>query len=286
MIIKKVKLSEIVEPKLAMRSEISQEQINELADSIMEIGLINPITLQKRGNKFEIIAGNCRFIACRQLQKTEIEATILEASEDALLQIRMDENIKRREVSEWEESMYLEAIMKQTGCNQTELANKLGKSASYVNERLAIMNYHPQLLKALKDGQISFSVAREFNRVKEVKHLLEFLRFALAEAPSPATARKWVANLEYEGRMRDDVIGESDYDASDSERAERAILGECNICGARIHQAKLRPIWACPDCKFAVENPSEDEKIEKKINNNSAVNYYFVESPEQSDFVD
>jgi ParB family chromosome partitioning protein len=255
--LKKVKLSDILPPKLAMRSEIEQAGINELASSIMEVGLINPITLQPKGKKYEIIAGFRRFQALTQLQFNEIDANIVHGAESVILQMRMDENLIRRDISDYDEAVYIEAIGKQLDLNQAELANKIGKSPSYVNERLKILSYPPELLKALKDGKIAFSVAREFSRCDDIKAIRIWLRYA-EDGMNARVARKMVQTWEYDNKRRADANEPEPIEESEHERAaERAIQGACEICGKSVDTRTLRAVWTCPDCHHSIMTPSE-----------------------------
>ena len=250
--LKRVKLTDVLPPKLGMRSAIEQEGINDLASSIMEVGLINPITLSPKGKKYEIIAGHRRFQACMQLQFHEIEANIVETTESVVLQMRFDENIVRSGISEYDEAVYLEAVGKQLQLNQAEMASRIGKSASYVNERMKILTYPPELLKALRDGKLSFSVAREFARCDDIKIIRIWLKYS-EDGMNARVARKMVHTWEYEGKERTDAYETEPTGEVELERAvERTILGDCDICGAAIDNRKLRAVWVCGDCQHSI----------------------------------
>jgi len=250
--LKKVKLTDILPPKIGMRNAIEQEGINELASSIMEVGLINPITLSPKGKKYEIIAGHRRFQACLQLQFHEIEANIVETNESVLLQMRFDENIVRTGVSEYDEAVYLEAVGKQLQLNQAELASRIGKSASYVNERMKILTYPPELLKALREGKLSFSVAREFARCDDIKVIRIWLKYS-EDGMNARVARKMVQTWEYEGKQRADAYeDEPTGEDEDVRAAERALYGGCGICGAAVDSRTLKAVWTCPECRISI----------------------------------
>jgi ParB family chromosome partitioning protein len=250
--LKKIRLIDIIEPEIVVRSNISQEKINELADSIMQIGLLNPLTVVKTGPKYEIVAGHCRYLALRQLQIEFVECNIVEATTEKLDQMKLDENYIRNEVEEIDEAVYLEAIMKQRNLTQNELANRIGKSTSYVNERLAIMNYDPNLLQALKKRQITFSVAREFNRVKDSRQLRQLLQYAITGGCTPKLAREWVQDIQ---RANDETTAsDSELETGESSEraAERAIMNTCEVCGDILDGRKLKAVWACPKCRESI----------------------------------
>jgi ParB/RepB/Spo0J family partition protein len=247
--LKKIAMREIEPPKQAMRSEIEQSYLNELADSIMVLGLINPMTVAKTGPKYEIIAGNCRYLALKQLQIEFAECNVVEMDEKKLHQIKIDENFIRRGVEEFEEAIYLEALMKSHEYSQFELANAIGKSASYVNERLAILNYEPMLLKALREKQVVFSVARELNRAKDPRTIRELTRWAVTGGCTPKLARQWIKNAEYQNSVADDVDENLTPEQSAQRAAERAIHGACEVCGESVDTRLLQAVWACKKCR-------------------------------------
>ena len=247
--LKNVKLIEIIEPEIQMRTNISQAELNELTQSIMEVGLINPITLKKKGRKYEIIAGHKRFLALRQLQFTEIDCNVMHANEMETFQIRMDENLIRSNVTEIEEAIYIESAMKQTQLTQIELANKIGKWASYVNERLMILDYDPILLNALKEQKISFSVARELNRIKDVKKQREFVRFAITGGCTAELARQWAKATDLTDYDSTDRDSNDSTDTIVTDIIQAALFGECEICGDKLELPAMSVMRVCINCK-------------------------------------
>ena len=255
--LKKVQLRDIIGPEISMRSEIEQQGINDLATSIMEVGLINPLTLQAKGKKFEIIAGHRRFQALRQLQFSEVDANVIEVNENIMFQIRMDENLIREETTEIDEAIYIEAMQKKMNLNQTELAGRLGKSASYINERLQILAYEPNLMNALKNKEITFSVARELNRCKDRKAMQQFLRFAIIGGCTPKIARKMVKEWELELAERTDRPTGDIPDNTPTDIVTRAMMTECDACGLVLTSDSVRPVWLCGDCKLQFDNSNK-----------------------------
>ena len=229
MIVTKIKMVDIKPPSLIMRQKIGTNAIHELVESIIKIGLINPISVKKTKGKYEILAGHRRYLAYAQLQYTEIDCIEFKVDEAIQTQIQLDENVIRADISAIDEAIFFQSVIKRLDCTQTELAAKIGKSSSYINERLAILDYSPALLTALKEEQISFSVAREFHRVKDLAKQRDFINFAILDGCNPRIARQWVMNYnrDIENRLSLGQVGDNQAIAPAS--SEQALLGTCGL---------------------------------------------------------
>jgi len=186
-----IEIQHIIEPRLAMRNKFTTNSIASLVESIRRIGLINPLTVKARGLDFEIIAGHRRYCAIKLLHWSAVPCIIKTPAGLEELSIRYDENSERAAVDVIEEAEYLQSILDEHKITQSALAQRIGKQPAYVSERLAILAYHPQILAALKNGSVTFSVAREFAKIESEEALLQYLSYAIANGCTPATARLW-----------------------------------------------------------------------------------------------
>jgi len=187
--IQRIPLKQILEPKIAMRSNINLAGLEDLKASILEYGLLQPIVLRTVGKKFEIIAGHRRFTAHKELKLPAIDAICVTAEEKDVLIMRLYENKQRENVSPYEESVYLHAMIETIGCKQKELSSLIGVSPAYLSERLKITAYPPQVLAALRAGDISFALAKIIsNNWVNIKKT-QFLELCIELGTSPACMR-------------------------------------------------------------------------------------------------
>jgi len=253
--IKLIPIKQIKEPELQMRAPIVSRSLQSLKESIEEHGLLNPITVSHSGGVFEIIAGHRRYLACVMCGMKHIEAKVVDVSQEKELAIRFDENAERQEISIVEEAEYISSLMERYKMSQADVAKLLKKAPSYVSERVALSSYHPALIEALKTTAISFSVAREFNRINDEDAMLQHLRYAVSNGCTPATARMWRKQIEATKEYHDS-IGESSEVSSEPDalpyyEPERI----CPVCRATVQQRSMQMIALCPECYRAATSP-------------------------------
>jgi len=243
-----INLKQIIQPEIPMRSDTDQDNLIELIESIKKIGLLNPITVNNIGKTYEIIAGHRRFLAFKAMKELTIPAFVWESGKEEVLYARMAENIDRKQVSIVDEAMFLNSVRLTMKMKSKELAKFIRRSEAYVSERLSINDYVPELLSALMEGSISFSVAREFNRVKDKQQLYYFIRYATKGGCSPSQAHEWVQD--YLKSTKTDEVQLTPE--TDEPQAEEKVAPEfrypCTLCRGHFLPANLTPYQICPEC--------------------------------------
>jgi ParB family chromosome partitioning protein len=143
------------------RETFDQAELDELADSIREHGVITPIVVfvNERG-RYELIAGERRVRAARTVGLVEVPARIVEADLPSIHELSLFENIQRENLSPIEEGKGFERIIQELGISEAELARKLGKNRAYIQQRRAIATAAPEVIAALSENAITFSQAR------------------------------------------------------------------------------------------------------------------------------
>ncbi len=144
------------------RMIFNAESIMELADSIKENGLIQPIVVRKKDQGFELISGERRLRAAKQLGHTAIPAIIKEqVSDKESMLMALIENIQREDISPIEQAECYKKIMEENKMTQAELAEMIGKSRPAVANTIRLLDLSPECKKALESGQISEGHARK-----------------------------------------------------------------------------------------------------------------------------
>lgn len=183
---------QIEPPTLAVRSSMEKDKLQELANSIKSVGLIQPIAVFKDGKKYEIIAGHRRYLAF-ELLKEKMIPCIVKADKPLTNEIaKIAENAMREDVSAFDEANFITDVMKKYKINQKDLARKLKQSDGWVSQRLSILKYPKVLLEALKEGKITFSCAREFARIQDSITISSWIHYAVTGGCTPSTAKGWV----------------------------------------------------------------------------------------------
>lgn len=166
--INEIQISKIEVNPFQPRTNFDQEALNELAASIREIGLIQPITLRKLPeNKFQIIAGERRFRAAQLAGMESIPAYIRKANDDGMLEMALVENIQREDLDSIEIALSYQRLMDELEFTQEELSTRVGKKRSTIANYLRLLRLPVIIQKGLIEKQISMGHARAIININE-----------------------------------------------------------------------------------------------------------------------
>jgi ParB family chromosome partitioning protein len=142
--------------------------IQELQDSIVERGLLHPIIVRALGDKFEIVAGNRRFTACKQLGWKRITCHVLELDDKDAFEVSLVENLQHKTLNAVEEAVAYKKYVDEFGWGGvSELARKIGKSHSYISNRMRLLELSPSVLEKIVRRQTTPAVMQEVLAVKD-----------------------------------------------------------------------------------------------------------------------
>lgn len=152
---------DLIEPNpYQPRLEFDQEALMELAQSIRENGLIQPITVRESNGKYQIIAGERRYRALRLNGAIEVPVNIMDADELQMAELALLENIQRENLSAIEEAKSYLEIMQISGVNQSQLALKLGKSQGAIANKIRLLQLDEEVQEAVSAKKITERHAR------------------------------------------------------------------------------------------------------------------------------
>lgn len=142
------------------RRHFDQERLNELAQSIRIKGVIQPILVRKRGEAYELVAGERRLRASKLAGFDEIPALVREVADQDLLEIALIENIQRHDLDPIDESLAYKNLMEEHGYTQEDLARRVGKNRSTIANMIRLLALPKPLQKELTQGHLSVGHAR------------------------------------------------------------------------------------------------------------------------------
>ena len=142
------------------RKDFDQAALQELADSIKEKGILQPILVEKAGDKYQIIAGERRYRAALLARLTKVPIITGHFSKQEKLEIALIENIQRKDLTPIEEALAYEALMQNSSLNQDELAKKVGKNRSTIANALRLLKLNDQMKEAVSRGTLTAGHAR------------------------------------------------------------------------------------------------------------------------------
>ena len=154
----KISISSIVKNKYQPRKVFNKESLEELTNSIKERGVIQPIIVRKSedsNDKFEIIAGERRWLATQNAGLHEIPAVIIEADNLKSLEFAIVENVQRKDLNPIEEAEGYQRLVNEFGYDQEKVAKFIGKSRAHVSNSLRILTLPKEVILLIEEGKIS-----------------------------------------------------------------------------------------------------------------------------------
>lgn len=177
----KLDINLIIPNKYQPRKVFDDKALESLADSIKQYGIINPILVRSKDDKYEIIAGERRYRAAKKIGLTEVPVIIKNASEQQMAELALIENIQRQGLSPIEEAKSYEEIMRIGNQTQSSLATKLGKSQSSIANKIRLLSLPEEIQDALANKKISERHARSLLNIEEKEKQLELLDRIITE---------------------------------------------------------------------------------------------------------
>ena len=155
-----LKISEIEPNRDQPRKAFDEEQLEELADSIRKYGVLQPLLVQKKGESYEIIAGERRWRAAKLAGLKMIPAVIREYSPQQAMEIALIENVQREDLNPIEEAQAYQRLMQEFSLKQEEIAERVSKNRTTITNCMRLLNLAPEVQQMLIDEMISAGHAR------------------------------------------------------------------------------------------------------------------------------
>ena len=170
----------LVDPKSDQpRKYFDKEALEELSDSIRENGLLQPILVREYAEgRYQIIAGERRFRACKLAGLTEIPAIVLDRDDKAAAQIALIENIQREDLNPLEEALAYKSLKEEYDMTQEELSEKVGKSRSAIANSMRLLDLPEEILTMVAAKELSAGHARTLLGVKDKEDMILLAQFA------------------------------------------------------------------------------------------------------------
>lgn len=177
--IQELKIEDVEPRDNQPRQAFDEETLKELAASILEHGVIQPIIVRKVEDKYEIIAGERRYRASKLAKKETIPAIIRDLDDYQGENLALIENIQREDLNPYDEATAYKDIIDKYQLTQEELSKAIGKSRPYISNTIRLLRLDERVLELLKTGQLSYSMGRELlsitDKDQQYKRALEII---------------------------------------------------------------------------------------------------------------
>jgi len=178
------------------RSVFRQEALEELADSIRQHGVLQPLSVRRVGSGYELIAGERRLRAAQMAGLSEIPCIVMnmDGRESALT--AMVENLQRQDLDFVEEAQGISALLQQWDMSQEQVAKLLGKSQSAVANKLRLLRHSPAVLQQLRESGLTERHGRALLKLKTEEEKLDAISVIVRQSMNVARAEKYIQELQ------------------------------------------------------------------------------------------
>lgn len=190
-----VRISDIIPNRFQPRLTFDEEALNELANSIREHGIIQPLILRDLGSKYEIIAGERRYKASQIAGLTEVPAIVGSMDDQTSAELALIENIQRKDLSAIEEAKSYKKILDMGNFTQEQLAKRMGKSQSTVANKMRLLSLTNEVQVALMNNLISERHARCLLQIKDEDKQKEVLNKIITERMNVRDTDDYIKNM-------------------------------------------------------------------------------------------
>lgn len=186
----KLKINEIEPNKAQARKVFDEEAIEDLANSIREYGVIQPIIVSKKNNFYEIIAGERRWRASKKAGLTEIPAIIRGDDEQRNKEISLIENIQREDLNPIEKARGIKLLMDEYDLTQAKVAEKLGKSRSSIANTVRILNLDERVINLALEGKLTEGHCKSLMSIEDPERQYKMAEYIIESGDSVREAEK------------------------------------------------------------------------------------------------
>lgn len=223
------------------RKSFDAESLSNLADSIEANGLLQPILVRKVGERYEIIAGERRFRACKMANLTEIPVIVIKADDVSSAKYALIENIQREDLNPYEEAAAFRTLMKEYGLGQEEVSAQVGKSRSAIANSLRLLELPPDIVKMLTSGSLTAGHCRALLGLRDSNSMVSLAQRCIdrnlsvrdAEAAVKVANRRLALEEAEEKEQADGGKPVVDYIKSLETRFTRVTGRQCKITATR-----------------------------------------------------
>lgn len=175
-----------------LRLEGKNKGIDELADSISRIGLINPLVVVPDGQHYGLIAGHRRFAACKRAGLKQVQVRIIQGDQREICEIALAENLFRKDLSPIELAVAVVALIKEGGMDREQVAGLCHRSVAWVKEQQEIVTWPQDVHQAVHAGWLSVSAASNLALIEDDIHRKSLLNQAKKTGATARTTADWL----------------------------------------------------------------------------------------------
>ena len=248
-----IKMDMIDRPIKISREIIDPEKVRELAESIRESGLLQPVILRPSNGRFEMVAGDRRYLAHKLLNLKEIKAIVREFDDRETVVIRGIENLQRVDLTASEEAQVYLVLKDEGGLTLKEIAKKTGKAVSTIARYVNFARLPLEVRRVVDEGKVSMGAVEVLHEIDDMVAFMFYFNNGGVNGFTEKVARLWVDD--YLKTKQGTYYSEDGGGPVPSIEIEsKPIFITCEVCHSAVEIHKVRNLVTCPDCMKKVRH--------------------------------
>lgn len=243
-----IKMDMIDRPAKISREIIDPEKIRELAESIRESTLLQPIILRPQNGRFEIVAGDRRYLAHKLLNLKEIKSIVRDLDDNETVVVRGVENLQRENLTPSEEARVYLLLKEEGRLTVKDICKKTGKAHNTITRYLRFAKCPEEVRGAVDRKDISLNVLEILMEVEDKEQFDFYFKMAASNGITPNVARLWVDDY-FKTKAGTYYTEEGGLPPVNTEIEIKPVFVTCEVCHGACEIKAVRNVMVCPDCR-------------------------------------
>lgn len=252
-----INLSDLDLPEFEAHTNIDEENIREISESIKTIGILEPLIVRKLNKRFEIVVGCLRFRAARLAGLKAVPCIIFSLNDEQAEIFKIHENLKRVDLDHIDQGNTFIMMIDKFKMTEESISKIVGKSISYISNHINLITQDPDLTAAVKDGSLSFSQARELLQVTDIPTRKQFQSYCQNAGATVRVLKQWIQ--EYKSSQALIHSSESDTPEPTHHHPTTYDSRTCEACLKPIPSGDIRNLILCSPCHLALKQAISEE---------------------------
>ncbi|MBA7643032.1 Nucleoid occlusion protein [subsurface metagenome] len=253
-----VNLSDLNLPHFQAHRQVPRGHIQEISESIKQLGVIEPLIVRDTKRGLEIVAGCVRYEAAMLAGLKAVPCINMNLDSKAAEVLKLHENIKRVDLDHVDQGHTFQMMIETFGMTEQQVADSVGRSIAYVSQHISLILFDNDLSLAVKEKRLSFSQARELMRIDDPLERSRLMNYCEQDGASVQVLKNWVQDhlrSSSPSPSQNDNPPEQTYNYNDPD-----VSRKCEACDKSVDINVIRQVFYCPDCHQAIKTAINEEK--------------------------
>lgn len=242
-----IPLEKIDRPGKVAREAIDPEKVRELAESIREVGQLQPVVVRPSNGRYEMVAGDRRYLAHKLLGLKEIKAVVKQLDDYETIIVRGIENLQRENLTPSEEGAFYLSLKEEGGLSQKEICRRTGKTENTVSRLIWFAKLPEDVRRAVDRKDVSLNVLEILSEIGDETMFRYFFDMASGNGVSSKVARMWVDDFKKTAANEYYSGGGGNGGLSVPTEIKPSFV-TCDCCHKPVETTKVRSVLVCGEC--------------------------------------